>query len=716
MKPRNSALIFAIAGIGIIALRVAISCGPWIPTAQFGESRNWINRNDLLKGRLGIVRPEFARKSLFTAYRYLTNVPLSPLEIDALYPANSPDRYGLIDPIQTAADAWLQERKRVNGSAPLRSIYADSVLTPAGLAVFDNCLEDAFLTASATLDHRIALWGESNANTDEWVRGQDAVFANCSGGPAIPAALPAQVDSTLAADRRYQIAAAEFYAKRFTDALRDFAAIAQDPNSEWRNIAPYLEARTLLRRASLDNIPEALAEAKARLEAIVADPNEAPWHDSARGLLSLIQVRQDPDAYLIETAERLSHAGLGAEVVDVFNDFDRVWDHTRNIPTGHAGLVDWLRAEKDPSAAAHAMTRWRETRSPAWLIAALQHASKGGSDTPQLIEAAAAMRPGEAAYATATYLGIALETAHDRDAARQWADTALAARQQPAVDNEFRAERLALARNWNEFLRYAPRTPVAQELDVEDVPLDEPRPAKRLDADAAYALNQLAPLKRLVEAAHSAPLPRDIQLEVARAAWTRAGILGDAGAGRDLALRLSQLQPDVAPNLKRYLDADGPAAARFEAIYIMLRNPGLSPLVAVGFPRKERTSQIDPYRNNWWSASPDDRPQIPGQTVTARVGPISYLSAAEIAAGRAEFAKLQKLAAVAPNYLTSAAIDWARAHPADERNAEALALAVRSTRYGITDKVTPNWSRTAFLLLHRNYPSSPWTHRTKYWY
>ena len=70
----------------------------------------------------------------------------------------------------------------------------------------------------------------------------------------------------------------------------------------------------------------------------------------------------------------------------------------------------------------------------------------------------------------------------------------------------------------------------------------------------------------------------------------------------------------------------------------------------------------------------------------------------------------------APNYLCRMAIDWTEKNPNDPRSPEALHLAVRSTRYGCTDKDTGRWSRAVFDLLHRRYPNTTWANNTKYWF
>ena len=61
-------------------------------------------------------------------------------------------------------------------------------------------------------------------------------------------------------------------------------------------------------------------------------------------------------------------------------------------------------------------------------------------------------------------------------------------------------------------------------------------------------------------------------------------------------------------------------------------------------------------------------------------------------------------------------LDWAQKHPDDPRLPEALHRAVQASRYRCTDADTGKYSKQAFNLLHRKYPKSSWTARTKYWY
>jgi hypothetical protein len=130
--------------------------------------------------------------------------------------------------------------------------------------------------------------------------------------------------------------------------------------------------------------------------------------------------------------------------------------------------------------------------------------------------------------------------------------------------------------------------------------------------------------------------------------------------------------------------------------------------------------QQDSYRDNWWcrsyfvSPSPEGAPKsvvfIPVQGP-----PPAFLTLAEVQKGASEAAALRALG-TAPNYISRQVIEWANRRPSDPRVPEALHLAVRTTRYGCTDKDTVRWSKAAFDVLHRKYPNSTWAKKTPYWF
>ena len=99
----------------------------------------------------------------------------------------------------------------------------------SGYVYYINCLPDAFRNAAKTLDDRVTKNGVGD-DTKEWVKGQDAVFANCGGDAAAPAELTAG-PSWLKQDRSYQIAAALLYQGKNAEPRTVSKTIAKDKSS-----------------------------------------------------------------------------------------------------------------------------------------------------------------------------------------------------------------------------------------------------------------------------------------------------------------------------------------------------------------------------------------------------------------------------------------------------------------------------------------------------
>jgi hypothetical protein len=688
-------------------------CGPFFPEFEYapkhGPVKSAAEIDQFDRGNLGVVRPEFYRQNLVVAYRYLSGVPLTEAEVKALerQPAvytGPPDQF-------TATARWLTARKQVGAAPPIQSLRADKQVPGSNWQYFDNCLDTAFDTAAATLRDRIAKWSAQSPAVAEWLRGQDQVFENCSGGPVIPAPLTAG-DPLLAADRQYQIAAAEFYAGKYADAERDFDAVAANANSPWRDGGHYLAARALIRDGTVHSKPESLKAAEPKLKAVIADPAQEKWHASARGLTEFIHATADPQGRLVEVAAKLTHPGADFDqaMTDYTRLYDRLEEQKAELPTADNELTDWIDTLQNRKSE-RAVEKWRAGKSMPWLVAALSASPANDPAVPELIAAARKIAPEATAYASATIYGIRLERKRGQvDAAREWADRALETKQLDSTVNFLRAERLAMARDWSEFLKFGPRKPVAigSEGVWSDGPLREdpglPKRPLALDDDFTGPMNTSVPLELWDAAARGDALPRVFQAEIAQAGWVRAVLIDDRVAARKLAARAGELNPPLAPAASDYLAQSDPAAAQFTAVFWMLRLPGLQPELRSGLGRVTSVNAIDNLRDNWWGKG------------EAKMSGADFLPAAQRASGEEQAAQLRKNAANAVNYLCPAAIAWAKAHPRDPRVPEALHLAVRATRYGPADKESSGYSKEAFDILHKTYPNSPWTNQTKYWY
>ncbi len=711
--------------LALLATVLTWPCGPFFPEFEYapahGPVRSGADVDRFDRGGIGVIRPGFFREPLVIAYRYLAGVPLTDAERAAIAP-RQPVRDTRPFNEWTATGRWLTARKQVPGAPPLAGINPDKRLPGQQWEVFPNCMDTAFDTAAATLRDRTAQWGAASPDVAQWLRGQDQVFENCSGGPSIPPPVSGG-GAPLAADRQYQIAAAEFYAGNYADAERDFDAIAGNAASPWRDGGHYLAARALIRDGTINGKRESLQAAEAKLQAVIADPAAARWRNSARGLIEFIHATLDPQERMVDLGNELMRPG--GNFRKAVTDYTHLWDlqeqKRAEVPAAASEITDWIQTFQH-SNAPHAIERWRASHSTPWLVAALTATKTTDPAVPDLVAAARQIPPDAPAYATSTYYGIRLQIFRgETDAAREWADRALATPQPDSTLNLLRAERLRLARNWDEFLRFGPRKPVGitvQYLGSDDPLEGEPELAKQtaaLDVDFTRTMNTVVPLRLWEAASAGNALPREFQAQVAEAGWVRAVLLDDRTAARTLAGRAGNLNPALEPAMRDYLAQTGPAAAHFTAVFWMLRMPGLTPQLRAGVPRRESPGRIDDFRDNWWLLG---KPPALGELYeSGQNGPPDFLPAGGRTEGEKQSARLEQTAGNGVNYLCAAAIAWARSHPQDPRVPESLHLVVRATRYGLgAGQASSGYSKEAFDLLHRRYPNSPWTKQTKYWY
>jgi len=709
-------ILFFLAGV-LIAPEDLSSCGPFLPETIFTSARGPIDYAAYLSGKLGILQPHYQRIYLMAAYRYLTGAGLSADDQKAIMaPSTGPDFWN--DQESQAIQAWLSIRTML-GAPPLERIARFKFYGQA--TYFLNCGDDAFDNAAKTLSEHMQA-GVSHDDLRAWVAAQDQVFSNCSTQPPwqpprkpalafIPAPLPEAAPAWMKADRAYQIAAAEFYAGEFDKACDDFRRVAADRSSPWHGIAPYLAARALIRKATLVDASAAPA-AQEQLRKVLADPDAAPWHESARGLIRYLRAQTDPRGALDEVAHTV--ASEKTSVAGAMNDyrllFDRFENHQQNLPRDE-DITDWI-ATMQYDSAGHGLAKWRATHSLPWLVAALTWANRPEAD---MMAAAAQLGESSPAYLTVEFHRLRLMPARE---ARPLLDAMLRRKMTVSARNLFLAERMRIARNWDEWLRYAPRTAAGTSVTGDVQPAKAP--LSYFDEDAARILNRQAPLSDLLKAAQDPDLPRNQQEEVARAVWVRAIMLGETKTARTVSPMLAVLAPPLKPYLDRYLAARDEKARALEAAWLMMNNPGMRPSIDPGAGRVTPLPKLDMFRDNWWcvQASAARQPlNAPLMLLYQGAEPEpTFLSAAE----RSEAASQQeglRLAPAAATWMAKEAVEWVTAHSDNPRAPEALHLAVRAGHYACGgDSQTDRWTERAFRLLHARYPNSDAAKRTQYWY
>src|SRR6266851_574445 len=311
---RRFAKLLAVSLIAFLMLApaTAIACGPFSLDTIFSFTVHpEYPLESFARGDIGLVQPSYARSYLYVAYRYLSGNSFTAAEQNALVELWH-DRLDLRwEPAGSqSVRRWLDDREKVvgGGEPPKIDVYRNRE-KPNEYETYLNCQKDAFETAADTLEARAKDWGIKSASLKLWVAAQDQVFANCSEGKHIPDPLPADADPSGRADRQYQIAAAKFYAADFDQALTAFQAIAADRSSPWRASAPYLIARSFLRKASLGSDEQKIASltaAEKQLNAIAEDNELKSSHENARRLVNLVRLRLHPKDVVHELAISLT--------------------------------------------------------------------------------------------------------------------------------------------------------------------------------------------------------------------------------------------------------------------------------------------------------------------------------------------------------------------------------------------------------------------------
>jgi hypothetical protein len=658
-------------------------------------------------------------------------------------------------------------------------VYRQIALHESGSTYYSqylNCPQDAFRGAVRTLQRLTQQFGEDSPVVKDWIQAQQTVFGNCSGGNTIPDPLPPSALAIARADRDYQIAAAQFYSGGYDQAAEGFRAIAKDTSSPWSTIAPYLVARALVRKATVVETPkpnlDVLAQAEAQVASVLSDPRLGKYHPAAQQLRGFIDFRLHPVERLVELASNLSQVSGDPNMVQDVIDFKFLFSRVENTllypaPANNSDrgmtladvraksdLLDWMLTLQQVGAEgyAHSLEKWMITHSEAWLVAALMTAAPGSPHLPELLRAAERVKPGSHAFDSVTFrsLRLMLLRGKDGEVRRRLESMDLhhlrpsGPAMPPSAVNLFLAMRFYLAQNLDDLFASAARVP-AMISDTSE-PGDRPAvlygpykqlssSAPRLDDDALVVLNCFLPVAILAKAASGARLPKNLRREVALAAWTRAALLGEAAVAQSLGPAVETFVPELSTSIHSYNSAKTPAEQNFAIILTALRLPGLRPFITTP-ERMTPIERIDDFRDNWWGtegplcAPPNPRygnsgypppqwPQIGPALQTfypgGKVKPPAFLTATEQAEAAREWQRLLDMSP-APDYLATEAVAWGKAHPSDPRVPEALALAVKTTRFGCVDPKTGELSKAAFDLLHSRYPKSSWAAQTKYWF
>ncbi|MFI5120985.1 MAG: hypothetical protein ACHQM4_11260, partial [Thermoanaerobaculia bacterium] len=575
-------------------VRRASACASFEPTLFVSPYAPDTPLDRFVAGELGVLQPTWIRAYLVVSYRYLAGIPLGPGEQAAAraYFQRAPSE-------RTGSEAWAKSRATVTGE-PTRWIGTER---SAGYASYVNCGDDAFRRAVTTLESYVGRYGRESSEARGWLAAQDAVFANCSDEkPSFLEYLPASAPAPLRADRAYQLASASFYTGRLEEAQRGFEEIANDPSSPWREIAPYLAARAVLRRATLGSGEKTdtlrlLAEARARFIAVrdgARTPELRRWSED---LLRLVELRLDPATHVASAAARVLKPQNEAEFAVSFVHYRDLLAQVlglgpgdpqgeRYVPDPKDDLTAWIVAFQTRGAPGldRALEGWTRTHANPWLAAVLAKISPDHPRYAEIAEAAGRFPQNAPGRLHVAYHLADLETNAGRQTeARKIVAETLAKAQAAgqSATNLFLDLRLRNSTTFEEFVSAAPRRAVYG---------DSAGKGELFDETGQGVLNRHFPLDLLVRFSEESPLEPVTRETVRKVVLSRAILVGRL----DVAQRMAALVKG-APTL------GGPEWRTDAALRLLLKDSEMRPYVSLDAD----------FSLAWWCPPPVPKPPVP---------------------------------------------------------------------------------------------------------
>ncbi len=705
-------------------------------------------------GNLGVVPNTYWRVYLWLTWRAANGDPITPQELAKLdisgWTVPQLRGFGEVrDESRNGITAWRQARMAA-GATPDVTLNVENMVND--FVSFVNCSPDAFRQATATLNDRRQR--DQGAWTKAWLAGQDAVFANCTDprdwnnrrGPQIlqsPPALPANPPLWLQHDHAYQTAAALFYAGQYDQARQAFQTIARTSGSPWQPLGAYLATRALIRKASLQApITTATPQdpgrppapsydldllRQAREELLAQSKTYAP----ARALIGWVDARLNPQQQLDKLAEALGKGRLDEQAGQQLADFIYLMDHVQrtDMMAAKSPLAAWLGAmqaayeddvwneqnqpleQRRITALDVARKHWRGNGQLIWLLPLASNAKTGeltAEEIKAITEAPATSPIAQSLHYHAARLALLAGQAASADQIISATLKRHGATMSAATHNRWQALKMVSAPSIEEFFAATRRRIVITDTGTPIPDEGKQGAAGLLDNDFERHLFRDLPLKELVALAARPEITSDLKARLAETIWTRAVILDDYATADLFTDELARNRNTTRHLYERFKTAPDADAKRLAATLILVNTPELTPNTyddkgdpnAWGCPQSNYGIRADPLNRvslSW--LKPEARQQAAAEQKRLQALPL-------------------RTAYLAPNLLA-----WAKTKPDDPEAPKALHFFVSATRLECQSlpepgpgSKKPTHSRDAFQLLHKHYPKSSWTAKTKYYF
>ncbi|MDT8397078.1 MAG: hypothetical protein RQ899_00475 [Pseudomonadales bacterium] len=610
---------------------------------------------------------------------------------------------------------------------------------------YQNCQVDAFDTATGTFNARKQLYGSDSVELNRWIDAQLQVFSHCGGDIFDPPAEPESTWQPLEIqDRQYQIAAAYFYNNRYIEAAERFRAIAADPDSPWQDLGRYLVARSLAREAIINenDVDANLGAALAIYRELAADPEYLAAFPSVTGQIDYLRAQRDPAVvrndlarHLIESPETADRQVLSELIYllrPLLSDPEPVIQAASGgqapLPRTVEEFMLWsaVAVSDSPQSATLALDAWRSTGRVPWLLLALGKAGADADPTllAELLSAAAEIGPNSLAYFAIVSQRIRLLNAQGNPAqAEALAEAALANDTLDAgQSNQLRLQLAGLSGDWNTYLERAALKPLQlpwTDAFARGLPPETFNIITTGDTlftrETTKLINDYFTPDMLLPMLDLPGLSPYLRSRLALAGWTRAMLAGDTATALRFSPRIRQLLPRLAGDFLRF---ENGADKTFEAAWIVLNNPAISPWLWEGVGRLQTISTASAYLtrpapdyvalpvpiDNWWCKTTLERTRWRTQSTRMFAGDRRFrdLPAERLEAMLA--VKLLEETTVAGAF-GPYVIVYAPEHLDDPRLPRALHRVVFATHHSCTTGPGPV-SQRAFALLHEHFPDS----------
>jgi hypothetical protein len=414
-------------------------------------------------------------------------------------------------------------------------------------------------------------------------------------------------------------------------------------------------------------------------------------------------------------------------------------------------LTDWLFTYQieNTEAYLYSLSKFRQTSAEIWLMTAISKADKNSAELGYLLEAAGRTNRSGPAYPTIAYNMARIRLEQGKTAeARKLLDEILNSPGDLPISsrNQFLELRLKLSESLDEFITFSLRKPFAFDFDGQSGTIDEfiaeqkswfdpeNEPTKTreendreieenwkfekewqdrqlLDSGTVEVINNHFPLSLLIQAERSPALPDYLRSKFAIPILTRALMLGDTVTLRKIAPDIIHDHPQFEGQITAILTAKTPAGVHNASLFMILKNPVLSPYIEDGLGKTD--NELNMWDGNDWWCTPYDTEfdEASGSEVPRTIAKPMFLTAAQSQAAQAERKKLKDFGD-APMYLGKKVLEWAKRSPLDKRVPESLYIVYEAngwTKYGCGNN--EELKNEIAGVLKRRYPQSEWTQK-----